>query len=95
MKISWTPQARGDLEAIREYIARDSAKYARMWVGKLVKKAQLLSQFPQLGRDVPEALEDEPLKEVLVGDYRIIYGLGDGEIVIVTVMHGAREFINK
>lgn len=35
-EIRWTLQATGDLEAIAEFISRDSAYYARLFVSKII-----------------------------------------------------------
>ncbi len=77
MTIKWTAQARGDLAAIREYIAPRLGEVCPTMGQQACPKGQVAgSDSPNWGRDVPEALEGEPLKEVMVGDYRIIYGLG-------------------
>jgi toxin ParE1/3/4 len=88
--IRWTESARADLRAIHAYIARDSRIYARRMVDRLKKAVDRLRQFPGSGPQVPEW--DRPdLREILVGNYRVIYRLGDKSVEILTVIHAASE----
>ena len=90
-QIRWTPQAVEDLEAIHAYVARDSARYARLLVERLFFAADRLATFPESGRIVPE-LGRRDLREVILGSYRIVYRLRSGHAEILTVFHGARLF---
>ena len=90
-RIVWSRQALEDLEAIGEFIARDSARYATTTLERLTSATERLQRFPQSGRVVPE-VGDPELREVLVGSYRVIYRVRGEEVGIVTVLHGARQF---
>ena len=49
-----------------------------------------LADYPQLGHPVPE-LQVPEIREVLVGNYRVVYRLEFIDVVeVVTVCHGAR-----
>jgi toxin ParE1/3/4 len=89
--VVWSPTALRDLEAIRDYIAQDSAAYADLVVRRVVAAVERLRSFPESGRIVPER-EDPALREVVVRPYRIVYRLRDGAVQIVTVFHAARLF---
>lgn len=89
MKIAWSEPAVGDLDAIHDYIARDSPHYARRFVARLIAAAEPLESFPQLGRVVPES--DGRHREILFHSYRIIYRVEAQEILIVSVVHGNRN----
>jgi toxin ParE1/3/4 len=91
--IRWSPQAADDLEAVRDFIARDSVQYAKLVVQRIVATIDLLATSPQIGRVVPE-LPNRGLRELIVGAYRIVYRhRHDDDIVeIVTIFHGARLF---
>lgn len=90
-RIVWSRQALEDLDAIREFIARDSARYAATTIERLTSATERVQRFPQSGRIVPE-IGDPDIREVLVGSYRVIYRLRGEEVGIVTVLHGARLF---
>lgn len=89
--IRWTEQAIADLEAIRDYVARDSAKYATLLVERLIASLDQVRLFPEIGRIVPEYHRPE-LREVILGSYRVVYRLWDAQIEVLTVFHGARLF---
>jgi toxin ParE1/3/4 len=90
-RIVWAPQAVEDVEAIRAYVARDSPHYADLVVERIVAAVALLASSPRSGRVVPE-VGDESLREVIHGNYRIVYRLRHDIIQIVTAFHGARLF---
>lgn len=87
--IEWSPEATEDLQAIAEYIERDSDFYARAVVSKIFKVARGISLQPFIGRTVPE-LENENIRERFVYSYRLIYNIDDQKIIIVAVIHGKR-----
>ena len=47
-KIIWTHEASVDLEAIAEYIARDSEYYAERTVEKIIIAVEKLGKFPEV-----------------------------------------------
>lgn len=92
-KLIWSPQAIEDIEAIAEYIARDSIFYAESTVEQIFQAPEKLMQFPKLGRVVPEK-NDDSIREIFVFQYRIIYEVRASEIHVLTVVHGKRILEN-
>jgi toxin ParE1/3/4 len=91
VQIVWTNRARKDLRQITEYISRDSATYAKNQVNRIFKKAEILIQLPLAGK-VVEELNDRTIREIIEGNYRIIYRiLNIDQIDILAVHHGARS----
>ncbi len=64
MKIEWTEPAISDLDGIRDYIGRDSEYYASRFIGRIIEAVERLVYFPEMGRRVPEA-EEENVRELL------------------------------
>ncbi|MDX2188804.1 MAG: type II toxin-antitoxin system RelE/ParE family toxin [Bacteroidota bacterium] len=90
VKIIWTQRALFDLEDIGEYISKDSTKYAKLTLEKLLNTADLISNNPFFGRKVPET-NDENIREVIKGNYRVIYQIkNENTVYILTVYHTAR-----
>jgi plasmid stabilization system protein ParE len=79
-----------DLEAIWQYISRDSPHYARRVIARLLAAVEPLTDFPEMGRKVPEAGSAE-LRELLVYRYRIIYRRLGERIEVLTIVHGSRD----
>jgi len=90
-KIIWSRQARDDLRDIASFIAAKNRPVAESFGFRLMAKVDLLAQFPQMGRVVPEE-QDENIREVILPPYRIIYRvLAENRVVaIARVWHGAR-----
>ncbi len=64
ISIVWTDQAIDDVEAIRTFIARDSAWCAASVVEQILDVVDRLARFPFSGRVVPE-LQNEAIREVI------------------------------
>jgi toxin ParE1/3/4 len=84
MKIVWSPLAIKRVEEIADYIAGDSPSAARKWVDSIFEKVALLKGNPQMGRIVPE-LAVPSIREIIFGNYRIIYRNEQKTIIILTV----------
>ena len=88
-EVRWSPEAIEDLEAIAEYIARDSQYYARAVVSEMLSVSRDLSKFPHMCRTVPET-SDKNIRERFVYSYRLIYQIESEKILIIAVTHGKR-----
>lgn len=90
MRVHWTDTAAAHLTALHNYIALDSQFYARRLVDRLTSRSKQLARFPRSGRMVPE-YEQEDVREVIEGAYRIIYMILAHQIDVLAVVHSARE----
>ena len=90
VEITWTSFALEDLQSVYDYIAEDSPTYAARFVDKLIDRVDILIKHPLAGRVVPE-FENESIRELIEGSYRIIYRVrSNKEIGIVRIHHSAR-----
>ena len=87
--VRWTDQAVDDLRAIREFIERDSPRYGRLVVERLFDATQRLESFPFSGRVVPELGRDD-VREIVLGEYRIVYRLKGETAELITVFRSSR-----
>ncbi|MFI5172419.1 MAG: type II toxin-antitoxin system RelE/ParE family toxin [Chitinophagales bacterium] len=79
-----------DLAEIEEYISRDSYRMAHKLISKILSRINLLSDFPGMGRIVPE-FNDSKIKELILGNYRVVYmKIDESKIVVLRIIHGAR-----
>lgn len=88
--IIWSPEAVEDLTRIREYVARDSDSYAAALMDRILGAIEQLAEFPRMGRRVPE-IDDEAIRQLLVGPYRVLYRVRQESIHLAAVVHGARD----
>jgi plasmid stabilization system protein ParE len=87
MKIVWTPLAIERVSEIAEYIAQDKPAAALKWINTAFSKVELLASSPETGRIVPE-IHNDRFRELIFGNYRIIYCLEKKQISILTIRHG-------
>lgn len=90
VKIIWTDFAIEDLRLIHDYISKDSKRYADRFLEKLLERVDQLESFPKSGRIVPEFNIDS-IRELIEGNYRIVYKISTTQIAILRVHHAARQ----
>lgn len=93
-KIRWTVGARRDLHEIINYIAEDSPAYAINFAERIILAVDRLEAFPKLGRIVPE-YQDAGVRELIVGNYRIVYKLHGNHVGIAAIAHASRDLLRK
>ena len=90
MNITWSREAGENLVDIEEFIARDSAERAILFVDALIDHAEsILVDNPLSGRVVPE-IGNPDMRELIYRGYRIVYRLKGDTIEILTVFEGHR-----
>lgn len=87
MKIIWSPLAIDRASEIAEYISLDNPAAAKHWIGTIFEKVDLLKTSPGLGRIVHE-VDRKEIREIIFGNYRIIYRIEKMNISILTIRHG-------
>ena len=86
MKIIWSPLAIDRVSEIAEYISLDNPTAAQKWIDNIFKKVGSLQFSPEIGRIVPE-IERKEIRELIFGNYRIIYRFEKTNISILTIRH--------
>jgi plasmid stabilization system protein ParE len=80
VKIIWSPLAIDRASKIAEYIAQDKPSAAEKWVNKIFSKVEQLRSSPEI--------RNEQFRELIYGNYRIIYRIEKKQISILTIRHG-------
>ena len=88
-RVTWSPRAVEDLQAIAQYISADSTSYAAAVVKTILSTTRNLARFPFSGRVVPE-IGDESIREWFAYSYRVIYQIENEVVTIAAVVHGKR-----
>jgi toxin ParE1/3/4 len=95
VKIVWTSRSLTDLEEIGDYISKDSPKYAKLTLEKLIETVKLIETNQLIGRIVPE-VKQKDIREIITGNYRIIYQIIEkGFAYILTIHHSSRLLSNN
>ncbi len=87
MEIEWSPLAIERVIKMAEFIALDKPDVAMQWTSDIFESTEKLREHPRLGRIVPEIQEDD-YRELIEGNYRVIYLVGVSKISVLTVRHG-------
>ena len=90
MRLIWSPLALERVGEIGEYIAQDRPQAAADVVEALFASVRRLERHPESGRHVPES-ERIDLREVIHGNFRVIYRVDADQLVVLTVRHARQE----
>jgi len=90
LKVRWTRLALADLEAIGDFVARDSPAAAHRVIARIVAAVETLSDHPHLGRPGRVA----GTREFVVPDtpYVAPYRVRGDEVEVLAVFHGAQRW---
>ena len=89
MKLSWTPEAIADRDAIFDYIEADNPAAAAALDELFSEKAERLTDHPKLGR--PGRVEGT--RELVVHEnYTLVYDIVGDLTRILRVLHAARQW---
>jgi plasmid stabilization system protein ParE len=93
LKLFWTPLAGKNLRAVYDYIAIENPGAAESLAGRIVSCAEILAQYPQMGR----AGRMEGTRELVIAGtpFVVIYRTGREQIDVLTVFHRARRWPEK
>lgn len=89
-EVIWSYESTNDLDAIAEYIARDSVSYAAAFTQRILDISRTLNESSERGRIVPE-LGDPNIRELIIREYRLIYNVEQSRVVILSIVHGTRD----
>jgi len=82
-----------DLEQIVVYIAQDNITAAHRLQERILEKASLLADFPMMGMLVPdEKIGKRGFRMIRHGNYLVFYKVYAETVVILRVLHGARDY---
>jgi toxin ParE1/3/4 len=95
VRLNWTKYAINDLNNIGKYISQDSMLYANRQILKIRTRAKILLKHPKAGNVVDE-YGDEKVRELVQGNYRIIYEIvSESQVDVLTIHHTARNLKNR
>ena len=93
-EVRWTDQALDDIENIAEFISKDSLIFAQIQTERFFERAKILETHPLTGRIVPE-INDPSTRELVMGNYRLIYFLDSKSIVTILTVHQSQRLLTN
>ena len=95
-KIHISPEAAGDLSAIKEYIAveLDNPAAAVNTVSKITKAIHGLAKFPGLGVLLSSKVNiHTDYRFLVIGSYMAFYRYGREDVHVIRVLYGKRDYM--
>jgi plasmid stabilization system protein ParE len=89
MRVRWTKPAIKDLDEIEDYIAKDDAERANLFVNKIIDLAESLEHDWNRGTNA-KWTSDKSVRELYYGEYAIVYEVLEKEIQIHEIHHSAK-----
>ncbi|HSL88600.1 MAG TPA: type II toxin-antitoxin system RelE/ParE family toxin [Ignavibacteriaceae bacterium] len=93
VEVNWTDQSLDDIQNIAEYIAKDSESYAKIQVQRFFSRIEILYKYPESRRMVPE-IGDASIRELIIGNYRIIYHIVNNKRIEILTVHHSRRLLD-
>lgn len=87
MRLRYERGALADLEEIFAYIAQDNPHAAARLAARIEEVAARIAETPYMG----EATRKSNFRRFPVGNYLIVYEVGQDEVVVHYIRHGARR----
>jgi len=87
MRISYTPEAIGDLKRLREFIEVKNPLAAQRVATSILNGISQLKTFPYLGVEVQQAPNPEIVRDLIIGNYIARYLIRSKNIDILRIWH--------
>ena len=87
MRVRYNRGAAADLGEILDYLSRHSPVAASNQLARFENTVQLIGKFPFIGKETKRL----NLRQVVVGEYLMVYEIGADVVTIHYVRHGSRK----
>jgi plasmid stabilization system protein ParE len=84
--VVWGDEARANVRRLFARMTRERPLEAQLWIGRLESAAARLEVFPWSGHSLQE-VPRLATRETLVAPYRLVYFVGDEQVIIMNVCH--------
>ena len=92
-RIQFNPQAFEDLQDIKAYISEDSEQEAEKVIREILADVEKLAIFPEIGTYLKNKIRcPSKYRYIMTYSYATVYYIEQNEVVILTVLHLARDF---
>jgi toxin ParE1/3/4 len=90
MALQFSAEAEQDLEDIADWIAQSNPQRAISFLAELRDSCKILTEFPESCPLVPR-YEAQGIRRKVHGNYLIFYAVKKGDVIIIHILHGARD----
>jgi len=86
------PDAGSDIDGIEEHISADSSARAVAWREMLLGRIESLDRMPRRCRRAVESRKlRREVRQLVFGEYRVLFTIHDRTVIVLHVRHGARK----
>jgi plasmid stabilization system protein ParE len=94
--VEFSFRARRDLDEIAAYIAVNSRFQSTRWRRRLRNRLRCLQTMPTACGLAPEdEVSGREIRQLLFGNYRVLFTVEQEKVFILTVRHGARRLMTN
>jgi plasmid stabilization system protein ParE len=95
-QVDITRIAESDVKEICSFISRDSPLAGEKWIKEVERQIQSLENFPLRCPVIPETQDlGNQYRHLIYGYYRTIFRIEGKRVIILRVIHGARQLDMK
>ena len=89
MRVELSDEAVQDLREIRSYLVTRTPTTVDRTIGALLQRIEQIPDFPRAGSLVGD-YRTARVRQLIVGDYRVLYVVGRQTVTVTAVVHIAR-----
>ena len=94
-EIRINPIASEDMKNIKEYVAEDNLDAAIKVIKDIIKKIEMLSEFPEMGNMLMYKINlNTKYRYAVSGSYLIFYLFEKNIVSVQRVLHGSRDYMS-
>lgn len=87
MKISYTPEAIGDLKRLKQFVESRNPQAAKRIAANIKNAILQLKVFPFLGVEVHDIADFTSARDLIMGKYTVRYWVNADELKILRIWH--------
>ena len=95
MQIKYSEQSILDLEAIIEYISKDSISRALLYADFLKTKIKLLASSPYIGIECKYKKVYQECRVYIIDSYLVFYSVKENNIIVRRILNSAIDYTKK
>ena len=95
MQIKYSNQSILDLNAVVEYISKDSIARALSYANFLRKKIEILSCSPYIGIECKHKKVYQDCRDYIVDAYLIFYTVKENQIIVRRILNSSVDYARK
>lgn len=97
-KVSYSPKALGDLDALWDYVSTELASptNAESLIGRIMDRIDRISGFPELGTPLSAICDTRAsYRFITEGDWMVFYRVADDRVYVDRILYGRSDYLKE